>query len=135
VTKTFVRIIVMDDSRRVLVIGHQATAGELWNFPGGKVEPGESCEAAARRELFEETGLRLKKGRRLFKYTLSIDGEQGTGHVFLAQSVEGLVEHREHDASCRMILVPLESLQTLPSLGPVFDGATEVLSRSGFSRR
>ncbi len=36
-----------------------------WSLPKGKLEPGETSEAAARREVEEETGLRCRTGAEL----------------------------------------------------------------------
>jgi len=36
-----------------------------WSLPKGKLEPGEAAEEAARREVEEETGVRVELGRRL----------------------------------------------------------------------
>ena len=47
-------VIVTDGDR--LLLGH-ATRSPRWDIPKGEAEPGESLIAAARRELFEETGL------------------------------------------------------------------------------
>ena len=47
-------VIVTDGER--LVLGH-ATRSPRWDIPKGEAEPGESFLTAARRELFEETGL------------------------------------------------------------------------------
>ena len=54
---------LVDADRRVLIAQRpegKAMAG-LWEFPGGKVEPGESPEAALIRELEEELGVQTRQ--------------------------------------------------------------------------
>ena len=51
--------VIKDSEGRVLIsLRHdKAHQGGLWEFPGGKVEPGESVEQALARELKEELGI------------------------------------------------------------------------------
>ena len=60
-TRARVVAAVISDGDRFLVCRRPADKrhGGLWEFPGGKVEPGESDEVAARRELREELGVDL----------------------------------------------------------------------------
>ena len=55
--------VVRDDAGRLLLVrrGHAPSAG-LWSVPGGRVEPGETPEQAAAREVQEETGLEVEVG-------------------------------------------------------------------------
>jgi 8-oxo-dGTP pyrophosphatase MutT (NUDIX family) len=48
-------VIVEDDDGRILL--QRRTDNGCWGYAGGAVEMGEKVEDAARRELFEETGL------------------------------------------------------------------------------
>ena len=51
----------------------------LWEFPGGKVEPGETPQAAAARECLEEAGLEVHVGS---AYPI-VDHQYGHGRVLL----------------------------------------------------
>ena len=56
------RVLIIDSRERVLLLeAQEAPDGHRWWVaPGGGTQPGETFEAAARRELYEETGLVLE---------------------------------------------------------------------------
>jgi 8-oxo-dGTP diphosphatase len=61
---TFVPVVaaaLIDGSDRILVQRRRLDSahGGLWEFPGGKIEPGESPESALLREIEEELGVTL----------------------------------------------------------------------------
>jgi len=53
--------IVFNSQGQILVAYRQAhqDQGNQWEFPGGKIEPGESVERALKRELQEEVGIHV----------------------------------------------------------------------------
>lgn len=63
-TPTRIAIAVVEHAGRYL-IGRRPEGvplAGLWEFPGGKVQPGETAEQAAARECLEETGLAVEVG-------------------------------------------------------------------------
>ncbi|MCR8897781.1 NUDIX hydrolase [Gordonia sp. GONU] len=83
--------VLTDDEGRVLLIKRRnpPQAGK-WTVPGGKVEPGESIEAAVVREMLEETGFHIDVGELL--WTVDIPGPDDVVfevHDFSARIVSG----------------------------------------------
>ena len=87
---------VIQDDGRFLVCRRpiHKRHGGLWEFPGGKLEPGESDLDAARRELLEELDVKVTVvGRELFAIR---DPNSPFLIVFVEVGIEGSPACREH---------------------------------------
>lgn len=85
----------------------QTVAG-MWEFPGGKVEPGESCEQALVRELKEELGVQARLGAEVpgaypQGWRLS---ERLAMRVFFAEILSGTPDTLEDHSALRWMPLP-----------------------------
>lgn len=87
--------VVADGAGRVLVQQRPTDAmlGGLWEFPGGKVEPGETPEAAAVREAREELGVEIRLGEAIARINHAYSHFRITLHAFDAHLVTGSPVH------------------------------------------
>ncbi|THV32163.1 (deoxy)nucleoside triphosphate pyrophosphohydrolase [Glycomyces paridis] len=98
----------------------------LWEFPGGKVEPGESETDALRRECREELGVAIEVGER-------VGGDLVTGggrfllRVYLARLVGGEPEAKEHAELRWLAPDALDSVPWLPGNRPAVEALAALL--------
>ena len=106
-----------------------ALAGR-WEFPGGKVDPGESDREALARELQEELGVRAEIGERLGP---QIDlGGTAVLRVYRARLLDG-EEPRllDHDAHRWLTAEQLDDVPWIEADRPVVEALAAVLSAGG----
>jgi len=83
----------------------------LWEFPGGKVEAGETDEAALVRECVEELAVELNVGRRLWSTKHDYDDLTVQLELFAAEIVKG--EPQALGSQALKFCTPVE-MQALP---------------------
>lgn len=81
-----------------------------WEFPGGKIDEGESPEECLRRELREELGIEASVGQARPVTTHSYPAFSVTLYPFMCEIISGKITLHEHRA---MAWMPIEELQTL----------------------
>jgi len=94
------------DGRIVLVQRDIEPGYGKWTFPGGFVERGERAEAAAEREVLEESGLKIEAAHIIGLYTY--EGEVPAIAVFAARVVGG--EPRPLDETMDVKTFPRDGL-------------------------
>ena len=71
----------------------------MWEFPGGKIEPGESSEVALKREIQEELGLDIIIENLLCMTEYDYPSFHLTMHCYLCNIASGEIELREHKSA------------------------------------
>ena len=116
-----VMVVVLDaPGQHVLLAWRHRWVPDLWSWelPGGLLEDGESPEAAAQRELLEETGYRVHDLRRLLTYEPEVGSVRAPRFVFLTQAVDQVGDPTEHDEG-RYEWVRLDAVPDLIARGQV----------------
>ncbi|MFC3740986.1 (deoxy)nucleoside triphosphate pyrophosphohydrolase [Paractinoplanes deccanensis] len=118
--RVIVAAVIISDGR-VLACERSAppeVAGR-WEFPGGKVEPGETEEQALARECVEELGVRVEVGARVGP-DVSLAHGRAVLRVFNARLLDGDMPRALEHTSMRWLGVDeLDSVHWLPADKPI----------------
>src|SRR5579864_660476 len=89
-----------------LLICQRSAGGDFpgkWEFPGGKMEPGEAPQAALRRELQEELGIAAEIGEEVWRVEHQYPGHAPVLLIFyVVRRYLGTVENRIFQQVCRV---------------------------------
>ncbi len=117
-------IVAVDEHENVLLVRQYryAVGMEMLEVPAGTLEPGETPDDAAPRELKEETGYSARRWDLLTRYYSSPGILTEEMRVFLARDLTEGASQPEGDEELKLEKIPLDRALGLVSSGEIRDG-------------
>jgi 8-oxo-dGTP diphosphatase len=90
---------VIIQNGKYLIARRQAggSLGKKWEFPGGKVEPGETPEEGLVRELKEEFNIKVKPGKFIGSHQFKNNDKEYELMAYFTEIIEGTITLTVHD--------------------------------------
>ena len=123
-----VAIVPLDGEGNVLLVRQYRLPAKrsLLEIPAGGVDPGESAEDAAQRELQEEVGERAGRLERLCSFFASPGYCDEYMHLYLATELEPSALKADVDENIEVVRLPLSEALQLIERGEICDAKTIV---------
>ena len=88
---------------------------DWWEFPGGKMESGETPEEALKREILEELATEIEVGKLLTTVEYDYPQFHLTMHCYLCTIISGGLSLLEHEDARWLAMEELNSVKWLPA--------------------
>ncbi|MBV8206277.1 MAG: NUDIX hydrolase [Acidobacteria bacterium] len=112
-------------TRILLARQYRYAAGRpLWEFPAGRIDPGESALAGGRRELLEETGYTARHWKLALKFWVSPGFLDETMALYLATGLHKGQAQPEEDEFIAKRFFPIDSAVRMVENGQILDAKT-----------